>query len=131
MSKCWGGRVSDRHLTVHSRFLDKLSHGDLVFADRGFDIADDLALVGASLAIPSFTRGKSQLSQREVETSRALSRVRIHVERAIGRMKNVKILQCTLPFKLIKRPREADYTTIDNILVVCAALWNLHPRLIS
>ena len=131
MSKCWGGRVSDRHLTVHSGFLDKLSHGDLVLADRGFDIADDLALVGASLAMPSFTRGKSQLSQREVKTSRALSRVRIHVECAIGRMKIFKILQCTLPIKLIKRPREADYTTIDKILVACAALCNLHPRLIS
>ena len=29
------------------------------------------------------------------------------------------------------RPREADYTTIDKILVVCAALRNLDPRLIS
>ena len=83
VSKCWGGRVSDRHLTVHCGFLNKLSHGDLVLVDRGFDIADDLALVGASLAIPPFTRGKPQLSQREVEISRALSRVRIHVERAI------------------------------------------------
>ena len=91
-----GWSRSDRHLTVHSGFLDKLLHGDLVLADRGFDIADDLALVGASLAMPSFTRGKSQLSQREVETSRALSRVRIHVERAIGRMKNFKILQCII-----------------------------------
>ena len=83
VSKCWGGRVSDRHLTVHCGFLNKLSHGDLVLVDRGFDIADDLALVGASLAIPPFTRGKPQLSQREVEISRALSQVRTHVERAI------------------------------------------------
>ena len=92
--------------------------------------ADDLALVGASLAIPPFTRGKPQLSQREVETSRALSQVHIHVECAIGRMKNFKILQSTLPIKLIKRPREADYATIDKILVVCAALCNLYPILI-
>ena len=47
--------------------------------DRGFDIADELALVGASLAIPPFTKGKPQLSQREVESARALSHVRIHV----------------------------------------------------
>ena len=59
-------------------------HGDLVLADRGFDIADDLSLVGASLAIPPFTKGKDQLSQSEIERARALSRVRIHVERAIG-----------------------------------------------
>ena len=131
VSKCWGGRVSDKHLTVHSGFLEKLSHGNLVLTDRGFDIADDLALVGASLAIPLFTNGKPQLSQREVETSRTLSRVRIHVERAIGRMKNFEIFQSTLPIKQIKRRREADYTTIDGILLVCTALCNLHPRLIS
>ena len=130
VSKCWGGRVSDRHLTIHSGFLDKLTYGDLILADRGFDIADDLALIGASLSIPPFTRGKPQLSQREVDTARALSRVRIHVERAIGRIKNFKILQSTLPIKLIKRQHETEYTTIDKILVVCCALCNLHPKLI-
>ena len=112
-------------------FLDKLTYGDLVLADRGFDIADDLALVGASLAIPPFTRGKPQLSQREVDTARALSCVRIQVERAIGRMKNFKILQTTLPIKLIKRPHETEYITIDKILIVCSALCNLHPKLID
>ena len=63
MSKCWGGRVSDKHLTVKSGLLQHLIYGDLVLADRGFDISDELALIGASLAIPSFTKGKPQLSQ--------------------------------------------------------------------
>ena len=75
ISKCWGGRVSDRHLTAHSDLLKYLKHGDLVLADRRFDIADDLALVGASIAIPPFTKGKPQLSQRQVEFSRQLSSV--------------------------------------------------------
>jgi len=30
-------------------------HGDLVLADQGFDIAEPLALHGASLPIPTFT----------------------------------------------------------------------------
>lgn len=99
-------------------------------ADRGFDIADDLAFVGASLA---FKRGKPQLSQREVQTSRALLQLCVHVEHAIGCMKKFKILQYTLTIKLIKRPSlgEADYATIDKNLVVCAAQCNLHPKLIS
>ena len=131
VSKFWGGRVSDRHITVHSGFLDKLMYGDLVLADHGFDIADDLALVGASLAIPPFTRGKSQLSQHEVETSRNLPQVRIHVKRSIGRIKKFKILKHTLPIKLIKRPKKSNYATIDKILVVCSALCNLYPTLIT
>ena len=131
ISKCWGGRVSDRHLTVNSGLLKHLKHGDLILADRGFDIADDLALLGASIAIPPFTKGKPQLSQREVEFSRQLSSICIHVERAIGRMKNYKILHTTLPISLIKWENEAEFATIDKIVFVCAALCNLHPPLVT
>ena len=74
-------------------------HGDLVLADRGFEISEELALRGATLAIPPFTKGKLQLSQREVEESRYLSRIRIHFERAIGRLKCYKILHSTLPIE--------------------------------
>ena len=75
-----------KHLTAHSGFLDHLKYGDLILADRGFDIAEDLAIHSATLAIPPYTKGKFQLSQSEVETSRALSCVGIHVARAIGRI---------------------------------------------
>ena len=65
ISKCWGGHVSDRHLTVSSGVLRHLKYGDLVFADRGFDITDNLTMIGASFAIPSFNRGNpSCLSER-------------------------------------------------------------------
>ena len=38
-------------------------------ADRGFDIQDDLALLGVRLNIPPFLKGKSQLIEKElVET---------------------------------------------------------------
>ena len=102
----------------------------MVIADRGFDIAKDLGLRGAWLAIPAFTKGKPQLSQREVETSRKLSNVRIHVERAIGQMKCYKILQNVFPISLLKISQEEDYATIDKILVVVAALCNLQPPLV-
>ena len=131
ISKCWGGRVSDKHLTRNCGFLEHIQHGDLVLADRGFDIRDELALIGASLAVPPYTKGKSQLSQREVELSRALSHVRIHVERAIGRIKYYKILHSILPISLIKRPHETEICTIDKILISCAALSNLQPPLVT
>ena len=103
----------------------------MVLADRDFDISEDLALRGVTLAIPAFTKGKPQLSKQEVEISRVLSNVRIHVERAIaiGRIKCYKILHNTFPISLIKTTFEEDFTTIDKILVVCAALCNLQPSL--
>lgn len=123
LSKCWGGRVSDKELTLKSGFYDKLEYGDLVLADRGFLIAEELAFQGASLAIPPFAKGKKQFSQKEVEMARRLSRSRIHVERAIERIKNFNILKHTLPISLIKHA--------DHILEICGSLTNLMPKLVK
>ena len=131
LSKCWGGRISDKSLTKNCGFYHHLLPGDLILADRGFNISEDLALHGASLVIPSFTKGKIQLSQHEVEVSRSSSSLRIHVERAIGRLKNYKILQSTLPISLVKISTDVEYATIDKILIVCAALCNLQPSLVK
>ena len=58
ISKAWGGRVSDKHLTENSGLLRKLLPGDIVLADRGFDAADSVGFYQARLHIPAFTRGK-------------------------------------------------------------------------
>lgn len=83
ISKAWGGRVSDKYLTENSGILKNLLPGDIVLADRGFDIADSVGFHGARLYIPAFTKGKKQLSALEVEQTRKLANVRIHVERVI------------------------------------------------
>ena len=79
LSRGWGGRVSDKEITMHSGFLKFLQHGDLILADRGFNIAETLATHGAILRIPHFTKGKSQMSGKEVDNSRKISNVRIHL----------------------------------------------------
>ena len=132
ISKAWTGRVSDKVITQKCGFLDHIEYGDVVLADRGFNIQDDLAVIGARLEIPSFTKGKTQLSRAEVEKSRRLSRVRIHVERVIGQLrKKYKILQQTLPMTLIKRPSDQEVATIDKILLVTAALTNLSQSVVA
>lgn len=128
ISQAWGGRISDKEITQRCGFLEKIEYGDVVMADRGFNIGDELAINGAYLVIPAFTRGKSQLSQREVEQTRQIARVRIHVERVIGQLrKKFKILSNTLPISLLKCPLDANRVncTIDRILIVTAALTNL------
>lgn len=84
ISKAWGGRVSDVYLTEHCGILDNLSPGDLILADRGFNIHDSTSLLCAEVKMPAFTRGKKQLSKAEVDISCQLSSVRIHIERVIG-----------------------------------------------
>ena len=126
ISSAWGGRVSDKVITQQCGFLNLINPGDVVLADRGFNVQDDIAIKGGKLEIPAFTRGKQQLSREEVEKSRQLARVRIHVERVIGQMrKKYTILNGTLPITLVKKPSDTTVTTIDKILLVCAALTNL------
>ena len=84
ISKGWGGRVSDVHLTENCGILDTLLPGDLILADRGFNIHESAGLFCAQVKIPPFTKGKNKLSKTEVNNSRQLSCVRIHVERVIG-----------------------------------------------
>jgi len=100
-----------------------LEYGDLVLADRGFLVEEDVTARNCRLKIPAFTRGKAQLSQKDVETSRHLARVRIHVERAIGRLRHFQILNTSMTISLVPHA--------DNILTICAAVSNLHPKLVT
>jgi len=56
VSKSWGGRTSDKHITLHSGFLDLIEPYDKVMADRGFQIREDLALLNAELLIPPWVK---------------------------------------------------------------------------
>ena len=66
-------------------------------ADRGFDIEESAALYCAKVKIPSFTKGKSQLSSLDLVQSRHIAAVAIHVERVIGVVRDMySLLQGTL-----------------------------------
>ena len=70
ISQAWGGRVSDKYITENCGILSKLLPGDVVLADRGFDIADSVGICQVKLSLPAFTRGKDQLTALEVEETR-------------------------------------------------------------
>lgn len=79
----WGGRASDKYfiITEICDFLGKKNPGDLILADRSFNIQTTLACKMAHVKIPAFTHGKSQLDPVELETIKTIAHVRIHVER--------------------------------------------------
>ena len=88
ISKAWGGRVRDKYLTGNCGLLNNLLPGDVILADRGFDIMESAALFCAEVKRPAFTRGKKQLSPSEVESSCRSASARIHVEKVIGNVQN-------------------------------------------
>uniref|UniRef100_A0A3P9DFL2 THAP-type domain-containing protein n=1 Tax=Maylandia zebra TaxID=106582 RepID=A0A3P9DFL2_9CICH len=56
ISRGWGGRASDKHITERCGILQKLLPGDVVLADRGFDIRDAAGMMCAQVKIPAFTK---------------------------------------------------------------------------
>ena len=118
VSKLYGGNISDRELTERSGLLEP---GDSVMADRGFTIADLLDVKGVALNIPPM-KVSDQFTQRELTTTRRIATLRIHVERAIGRIKNFKLLS-DIPNSMTR--------IADQIFFVCTMLSNFHSPLCS
>ena len=89
----------------------------------------------SELLIPAFTKGKTQLSAKEVETSRKIASVRIHIERVIGLVRNrYTILKGIIPLRIVKSIKDEANSSIlancDKIVIVCAALVNLVDSII-
>ena len=122
-----------------SDFISAKYHhpGDQILADRGFLLHEDFATrCSAILLTPAFTKGKKQMSAQDVETSRLISSVRIHIERVIGLLKNrFTILQGTMPVRSVKSLRsETDNATkssCDKIIRVCSALVNMGDSIVD
>ena len=101
VSDLWSGNTSDRCITEKSGLIDLLESGDHVMADRGFLINDLLLKKSASLNMPPFTRscqlGKGRcLTTKEIKESKSIASLRIHVERAIQRLKTFNFLSGTM-----------------------------------
>ena len=74
---------------------------DCILVDRRFNFKEELASFSATLKVPHFTMGKRQLPGKEVDTSRKLSNVIIHVEMVTGQVKKFRMLQNIVPLTQI------------------------------
>lgn len=123
VSGAYGGRASDKFIVEDSHFVDYLLENQEVMADRGFMITTAMKEKNVKLNVPAFSRGKPQFSEAEATASRRISRLRIHVERAINRIKLYRILKHSLPIHHKK--------LMNSIILVCAGLCNLKGPLIA
>ncbi|XP_065301299.2 uncharacterized protein [Dermacentor albipictus] len=131
LSQAFGGRASDKAITEECGVLNLLEYGDVVLADRGFLIAESVGLCHASLVTPAFTKGKRQLSSSDIERTREIANVRIHVERVIGMVRNkFTVLKGSLPIEALKANEHGE-CQIDKIARVCCALTNLCNSVVS
>lgn len=116
-SRAYAGRTSDKKLFHHCGITQLLKRGDTVMVDRGFEVAKDLEQMGIKVLIPDFLEKKGQFPSEELRRSEKIAEVRVHVERAIRKIKEFKILSRGL-FPLTMAPM------MDNIWICCAVLSN-------
>lgn len=122
-SDLYCGSISDIQIVKESGYLSHLNRGDTVMADKGFTIQDELAEVGAKLAMPHFLKGKAQFSKQESDHNKKIASLRIHVERYMERLKN---------WHFFDRPVPITISTIaSDVWVVVACLSNFLPPIIA
>ena len=122
VSELYAGNTSDKQLTNDCGILKLLEKGDEVMADRGFEIEDDLPS-GVSLNVPPFLGEQKQFSEADEIKTRRIAKHRIHVERAIQRIKSFRILK--QPLQIIMA---AD---LNKIWVICSYLTLFYRPLIK
>ena len=115
----YGGRTSDKFIRHDSRFFDCLDSYDEVMADRRFQITKELSVRYCTLSVPPGAEIKSQITNSEVRKTKNIANLRIHVERAIKRIKSYRILKSVLPLIVLH--------SCDDIIRTCAGQWNLKP----
>jgi hypothetical protein len=131
ISTLFSGSISDNRLTHDSGLLKLLGNyidagylqpGDSIMCDKGFTNADDFAKLGLKLNVPPICHGQGQMSTADVATTRTIASHRIHVERAIARIKQFRILSHQISI--------SNCTQVNQIWLVCAYLTNFQPFLV-
>lgn len=105
-----------------SGFLNHLQEGDIVMADKGFNIQDLLAVFGVRLMAPPIM-AKGRISACASTSTRRIATKRVHIERMIRKLKSFQILRRVLPLTF------KGY--ISSIVRVVASLVNLQPSVIK
>ena len=93
-------------------------------ADRGFIIQEMLAFKGVKVNVPPFMNESGQCNESELLETRRIVSLRIHVERAMERIKNYHILDF-VPITLCRNG------IIDMIFFVRAMQSNFLPPLVD
>ena len=123
ISQLYTGSISDREIVERSGILDlPFNEGDDVMADKGFTI-EDLLPLGVSLNIPPFLGEAQQMPPEDVVKTQVVATLRIHVERAINKIKNFHIWDRIVPLSL--------FPVVNQMWATCAFLCNIQDSILS
>ena len=70
-------------------------------ADKGFDIGNMPQVYNVELNIPPFLENQGQFSTQDVQKTKTIASLRIHVERAIRRVKEYHFFDSDVPLSTL------------------------------
>lgn len=124
VSDCFGGRASDKACVDESEILSKLEpFRDDVMVDKGFNIDKKCTTLGIGVVQPPFLRKQAQFSAQDAQKTVQIARARVHVERAIQRLKLFRILKGPIPWEML--------AVLDEAMIIIAGIVNLSAPLLS
>ncbi|XP_020917026.1 uncharacterized protein LOC110254386 [Exaiptasia diaphana] len=123
ISQMYPGNISDKEIVSRSGLLDlEFEDNDTIMADKGFTI-DDILPLGVNTNIPPFLGDSSQMSGDDVVKTQQIASLRIHIERAINKIKNFHVWDSVVPLSL--------FGVVNQMWTVCAFLCNMQDPIIS
>ena len=124
ISQLYTGNISDRELTIRSGFL-KMPHrnGAIWLVDKGFQIQDLADPLGVTVNMPAFVGQNSQMTANEVFLTQQIASERIHIERAINKVKKFHIFDRPIALSMLG--------TVNQMWTVCALLTLFQKPIIS
>lgn len=124
ISRCYGGRASDKLIFEESDLIQKLTpNTDAIMVDKGFLIDNLCAMYKIKLIRPPFLRNKKHLTTEEAVSNKDIAAARVHVERSNHRLKVIKIISGKLQWSLVPK--------IDEIFLIICGITNLWAPILS
>ncbi|GFU90355.1 uncharacterized protein TNCV_4947371 [Trichonephila clavipes] len=123
ISELFTGSISDKEVFIRSKLMDRLEPNDVVMADKGFLIANELEKIGCKLYRPIFLEDKIQFDISEMVSNCQLSNKRVTVERAISKIKIFKYFQGVLPYH--------SFHNSSKVFFIACMLCNFHKPLMQ
>lgn len=77
--------MTDKEITLSSGLLPLLNSGDMVMADKGFEVETELAEINVVLNKPPKLGQHKQMAASDVGKTWIIAELHIHIERCIGR----------------------------------------------
>ncbi|GFQ64803.1 THAP-type domain-containing protein, partial [Trichonephila clavata] len=122
ISELYCGNISYKQLFIESKLMNHLEPNNIVMADKGFLIANELESIGCRLQCPIFLEDTIQLDIPEMVGNSKLSNEQVTVERAIERIKQYKYFQGKLPY--------GSLHTVNRVFFIASMSCNFHKKIV-